>query len=76
MRTLATEVFQEGWFVLFIGGSRGVGVGGFELCVAGLAIVDVAEEIEVMVQEVCRALSQSIRLRLLGWAATYRVGSH
>lgn len=36
-------------------GSRGVGVGGFELCVAGLAIVDVAEEIEVMVKEVCRA---------------------
>lgn len=41
--------------MLFVRGSRGVGVGGFELCVAGLAIVNVAEEIEVMVKEVCRA---------------------
>jgi hypothetical protein len=39
--------------VLFVRGGRGVGVGGFKLCMAGLAIVDIAEEIEVVVKEVC-----------------------
>ena len=48
--------------MLVVRGSRGVGVGGFELGVAGLAIVDVAEEIEIMIKEVCRTRAQSDNL--------------
>jgi hypothetical protein len=38
--------------VLFFRGCGGIGVGGFELGVASLAVVDVAEEVEVVVEEV------------------------
>lgn len=38
--------------MLFVWRCGGIGVGGFELGVAGLAVVDVAEEVEVVVEEV------------------------
>ena len=50
---LAASVFQKGGFVFVVGGSGGLGVRGFELSMAGLAVVDVTEEIEVVVEEVC-----------------------
>jgi hypothetical protein len=43
--------------VLFFRGCGRIGVCGFELGVAGLAVVDVAEEVEVVVQEICCLLA-------------------
>jgi hypothetical protein len=47
--------------VLFFRGCGRIGVCGFKLGVAGLAVVDVAEEVEVVVQEICCLLALGIR---------------
>jgi hypothetical protein len=59
---LATEVFEECGLVFFVRCGWGVGVGGFELGVAGLAVVDVAEKVKVVVEEVWGLLEGSILL--------------
>jgi hypothetical protein len=76
MCALASEVFQQLRFVLLSGCGRRLGAGGLEFGMAGVTVVDVAEEVEVVIEEVCRiSLVYSIGLRNRG-SGTYRVGSH
>ena len=72
MGPFAPEVLEQRWLVFFSWCGRRVGVGGLELVVAGLAVVDVAEEVEVVVEEVCATLARVLRV-LIG--STYTVVS-
>jgi hypothetical protein len=62
--------------VLFFRGCGRIGVCGFELGVAGLAVVDVAEEVEVVVQEICCMLALvigvGVELDLQSWVTLTR----
>lgn len=62
--------------MLFFRGCGRIGVCGFKLGVAGLAVVDVAEEVEVVVQEICCLLALGIRagveLDLQSWVTLTR----
>ena len=52
----AAEVFVQGGAVFFLRGGGGFWIAGFEGGGAGLALMNVAEEVEVVVQEVCGAM--------------------
>lgn len=51
---LTAKVFKKGGLVFLGRCYWGLGVGGFELGVTRLAVVDVTEEIEVVIEEVYR----------------------
>lgn len=52
MRALATEIFAQGGFVFFNRGVWRIGVCGSKLRMTILTVMDVAEEVKVMVEEV------------------------
>lgn len=73
MRPFAAQVFEQRGLVFFGGCGGRIGIGGLELVVAGLAVVDVAEEVEVVVEEVF-AESQNESWSYAS-CSTYTVGS-
>lgn len=52
MRALTAQIFQKRRLVFLGRCCGGFGVGSFELGMAGLAVMNVAEEIEIVVEEV------------------------
>lgn len=60
--SLSAQVFMTCYFILFHRSFRGSGKLGIEQSFAALAMVDIAEEVEIMVKEVCQVLADGANL--------------